>query len=77
MQSSSLRVNQRTKSRLERLKVHPRESYDRVIDRLIDSYQDDEPLTGEEIEGIEEALRDLKDGRTYTHEQVKKKLGLS
>ena len=30
-----------------------------------------------EIEGIEEALRDLKEGRTYTHEQVKKKLGLS
>ena len=77
MQTSSLRVNPRTKSRLEKLKVHPRESYDRVIDRLIDSYQDDEPLTEEEIRGIEEALRDLKEGRTYTHEQVKKKLGLS
>jgi predicted transcriptional regulator len=77
MQTSSLRVNPRTKSRLERLKVHPRESYDKVIDRLIDSYQDDEPLTEEEIEGIEEALQDLKAGRTYTHEQVKKKFGLS
>jgi len=77
MQTSSLRVDQKTKSRLEKLKVHPRESYDRVIDRLIDSYHDDEPLTDEEIEGIEEALQDLKEGRTYTHEQVKKKLGLS
>jgi len=77
MQSSSLRVNPKTKSRLEKLKVHPRESYDRVIDRLIDSYHDDEPLTEEEIEGIEEALQDLKEGRTYTHEQVKKKYGLS
>jgi predicted transcriptional regulator len=77
MQTSSLRVNPRTKSRLEKLKVHPRESYDRVIDRLIDSYQDDEPLTEEEIKGIEEAIQDLKEGRTYTHEQVKKKLGLS
>jgi predicted transcriptional regulator len=77
MQTSSLRVNPRTKSRLEKLKAHPRESYDRVIDRLIDSYHDDEPLTEEEIEGIEEALQDLKEGRTYTHEQVKKKLGLS
>jgi predicted transcriptional regulator len=77
MQTSSLRVNPKTKSRLEKLKVHPRESYDRVIDRLIDSYHDDEPLSEEEIEGIEEALRDLKEGRVYTHEQVKKKLGLS
>ncbi len=77
MQTSSLGVNPKTKSRLEKLKVHPRESYDRVIDRLIDSYHDDEPLTEEEIEGIEEALQDLKEGRTYTHEQVKKKYGLS
>ncbi|MGA2935327.1 MAG: hypothetical protein ABSD81_09260 [Methanomicrobiales archaeon] len=77
MQTSSLRVNPRTKSRLEKLKVHPRESYDKVIDRLIDSYHDDEPLTEEEIKGIEEALQDLKEGRLYTHEQVKKKLGLS
>jgi predicted transcriptional regulator len=77
MQTSSLRVNPETKSRLDSLKVHPRESYDRVIDRLIDSYHDDEPLTEEEIEGIEEALQDLKEGRFYTHEQVKKKLGLS
>jgi predicted transcriptional regulator len=76
MHTSSLRVNNGTKSRLERLKLHPRESYDRVIDRLIDSYHDGEPLGREEIEGIEEALRDLKEGRFSTHEQVKKKLGL-
>ena len=38
---------------------------------------DDEPLSEEEIEGIEKALQDLKEGRFYTHEQVKKKLGLS
>jgi len=77
MHTSSLRVNPETKTRLDRLKVHQRESYDRVIDRLIDSYHDDEPLSAEEIEGIEEALRELKEGRFYTHEQVKKKLGLS
>ncbi len=77
MHTSSLRVSPDTKSRLDRLKAHPRESYDRVIDRLIDSYHDEEPLSDEEIEGIEEALRELKEGRFYTHEQVKKKLGLS
>ena len=77
MHTSSLRVNPETKTRLEKLKVHPRESYDKVIDRLIDSYHDDEPLSDVELEGIEEALRELKEGRFYTHEQVKKKLGLS
>jgi predicted transcriptional regulator len=59
------------------MKVHPRESYDRVIDRLIDSCQDEEPLSDREIEGIGEALRELREGRFSTHEQVKKKLGLS
>ena len=77
MQTSSLRVNPETKNRLDRLKAHPRESYDRVIDRLIDSYHDDEPLSDEEINGIEEALQELKEGRFYSHEQVKKKLGLT
>ena len=77
MRTSSLRVSSATRSRLDGLKLHPGESYEKVIDRLIDSYHDDELLTGEETEGIEEALNDLMEGRFYTHEQVKKKLGMS
>jgi len=77
MRTSSLRVSSATRSQLDGLKLHPGESYEKVIDRLIDSYHDDELLTGEETEGIEEALNDLMEGRFYTHEQVKKKLGMS
>ena len=77
MHSSCLRVDPETKARLDDLKVHPKESYNDVIDRLVDSFIDDEPLSDEEIQGIEEALEDLKKGRHYTHTQVKKELGIS
>lgn len=37
---------------------------------------DDEPETAEEREAVEEALRDLRAGRTVPHEEVKRRLGL-
>ena len=38
---------------------------------------DEEPLSEDEIKGIEEAREDLREGRVFTHEQVKEYLGLS
>jgi predicted transcriptional regulator len=73
----TIRVSPDTRSRLANLKEHPRESFDRVINRLIDFYEDDDPLTKEDIDAIKEALKDVKDGRTYTSEQLKKELGLT
>ena len=77
MHSSSLRIAAETKGRLDRLRVHPKESYNAIIDRLIESYTDPEPLSPEEIRGIEDALEELKQGKFSTHEQVKKELGIS
>lgn len=37
---------------------------------------DDEPETPEERAAVEEALRDLRAGRTMPHEEVKRRLGL-
>jgi hypothetical protein len=37
---------------------------------------DDEPETPEEKASAEEALRDIREGRTFSHEEVKRRLGL-
>jgi predicted transcriptional regulator len=66
-----LELNPETRNRLERMKSHPEEPYDQVINRLIDSYENEATLTREEVEEIREALRKLKEGRFFTHEQVK------
>jgi hypothetical protein len=76
MQIPCLRVNPGTKERLDKLKIHPRESYNDVIERLLSMTVDDEPLTGEDLKGIHESLVEFKSGDSITHEQIKKDLGL-
>ncbi|MCE5297666.1 MAG: hypothetical protein LLF84_01780 [Methanoregulaceae archaeon] len=72
-----LRISTDNRRRLDALKSHPRESYNDVIGRLLDQTYDTEPLTAEELNAIEESVRDIREGRIYSHEQVKKELGLS
>ena len=73
---TTIQVHRSLKSILEKLKVHPRESYEKVIERLIESGMDAEPLSEEEIKGIEDGLADIKAGRTYTTKELKKELGI-
>jgi len=73
---TTIQLQPATKARLEDLKTHPRESYDEVVNRLIECAIDDEPLSEETIAALEEAVADIKAGRVYSHEQVKKELGL-
>lgn len=37
---------------------------------------DREPLTDEEIKGIEESLEDIKAGRVYSEDEAKRMLGI-
>jgi len=71
-----LRVSEENRQKLDALKVHPRESYNDVIARLLDRVYDTEPLSGEEIDAIEESLQDIRSGRIHSHEEVKRKLGV-
>lgn len=65
-----------TKKRLEQLKITKEESMDSVISRLTNMAIDDEPLSKEEIEGIERSLRDIRAGRVYRMKDVAKELDL-
>ena len=74
---TSIQLENKTKARLDKMKVFPKESYNDVVTRLINVVEDDEGVLSEQtIKNIEEGLADIKAGRVYTSEQVKKKLGL-
>ncbi len=76
MQSStSIRVSTSVRDRLKEFKVHPNESFDDVIGRLLDNSIDEEPLSEETIHAIEESLEDLKAGRVYTLKEFRNELG--
>lgn len=74
---TSIQLENKTKTRLDKMKVFPKESYNDVVNRLINVVEDDEGVLSEQtIKNIEQGLADIKAGRVYTSEQVKKKLGL-
>jgi predicted transcriptional regulator len=76
MSPTTIQIQPEVKDRLELLKRHPRESYNEVIERLLESRIDEEPLSEEEIRGIEEALEDIRKGRIHTEEEIKREFGV-
>ena len=74
---TSIRISTDMKDKLSGLKVHPKESYEDVIKRLVESSLDDEPLSDSTIKAIEESLADIKAGRVYSLKEVAEELGLN
>jgi len=58
------------------MKLFPKETYEEVIQRLIEISKKEEGLSTETIQNIENALKDVKKGRIYSTEEVKKELDL-
>jgi predicted transcriptional regulator len=73
--ASSIYIRSDLKDQLSNLKTHPRESYSAVIERLLACAEDPIPLTQEEIAGIEESLADIKAGRIYSEDEIKREFG--
>ena len=76
MPATTIQLQADVKNSLDQLKKHPRESYNEVIKRLVESRIDEEPLSDKTIEGIEEALEDVRKGRLHTEEEIKKEFGV-
>jgi len=72
--STTIKIDEKTKAKLEHLKLHKRESYNDVIERLVTS-QDDE-LDPQTIKNIRKSLDDIEKGKVYSLSQVAKELGL-
>jgi len=73
---TTIQLDEKIRNKLEEMKVHPRETYNRVIERLIKISMEEEELSPQTIKNIELALEDVKKGRVYSTEEVKKKLGI-
>ena len=83
---TTLQIDNELKERLNHLKIHPRESYNDLISRLIDSYSPDvasreslietlEILSDPEMmRGIARGLEDIKTGRMKALDQISREL---
>ncbi|MGB9927426.1 MAG: DUF7557 family protein [Methanosarcina sp.] len=74
--TTTICIDPKVKSMLDGLKIHKNESYSSVVERLVKMAYDEEPLSDEEIKGIEESLENIKAGRVYSEKEAKKTLGI-
>jgi len=74
--ASTIYIREDLKERLRELKRHPKESYNDVIERLVNLSVDHEPLNAEAIKGLEEALDNIKHRRLYSEEEVMAEFGV-
>ena len=69
-------LDPKTKESLKELKNFPSESFNSVIERLINEAYDNMPLSDETIRKIEEGLKEYKEGKYYSIEEVAEELGI-
>ncbi|MCC4771621.1 hypothetical protein FXV91_16045 [Methanosarcina sp. DH2] len=74
--TTTICLDPKVKEMLKSLKRHPEESYNSVVERLVNTAVDSEPLSEETIKKIEKGLKDIKEGRYYTEEEVAAELGI-
>lgn len=70
---TTIQIGDELKAELVKRKLSDRDTYEDVIWDLV---EDTMELSEETKRNIEKSIDDFKHGRNYTHEQVKKKLGL-
>ena len=76
MEKTTIQINLETLERLRALKNFERQSYDEVLNGLIDNCEE-ESLSKEEINEIQKGLEDIKRGRVYPIESVARELGIT
>ena len=74
--ATTIQLQPETKSRLDTLKTHPRESYDETLNRILDAFFDPEPLSEETLQEIEESIADMRAGRGRPFEEYARERGL-
>ena len=75
MEKTTIQINLETLKRLKYLKNFERQSYDEVLNSLID-YSEEESLSEKEVEDIKIALENVKKGKIKPIEQIAKELGI-
>ena len=75
MKKTTIQIDKNTLERLKVFKKHDKDSYDFVLNNLLDEAEEDE-LTEEDIEDIKIALKNVKEGKVKSIENVAKELGV-
>lgn len=73
---TTIQLDKKVRDKLKELKLHPGESYNKVVERLIAIKTDEGELSEETIRGIEQSLDDIKAGQTLSMKQVKQRLNI-
>jgi hypothetical protein len=79
MEYTTIQITKITRGKLNKLKPYKRATYDEVIDALmalIPEGDDEGEYTSEFRTSLVRGLLDIKSGRTYTTEEMRKKLGI-
>lgn len=69
---TTVQLEVKTKKELENLKISERDTFNDVIENLI---EDTMELSEQTKKDIEQALKEVKEGKFVTHKEVKKQLG--
>ena len=72
--ATTIQIDRKVRDKLKQLKIHPRESYNNVVERLIELRTDEGELSEDTIRDIEKSLQDVRAGRTLSMNEVKKRL---
>jgi O6-methylguanine-DNA--protein-cysteine methyltransferase len=79
MPYTTIQITEETRKKLAKLKTYVRGTYDDVLNTLLDlvpSSDDEGEYTEEFKASLLRALSDIKHGRVYSTEEVRRKLGL-
>ena len=70
--ATTIQLSRGMKDALEAMKLHPRETYEDVLERLLEDLRE---LSEETKREIVRAIREIKAGKYRTHDQLKAELG--
>jgi predicted transcriptional regulator len=70
--ATTIQLTRKLKKTLESMKLHPRETYNDVLERILEDLSE---LNEETKREIEQAVKEIEAGKIKTHEQVKAEMG--
>jgi predicted transcriptional regulator len=71
--TTTVQIDRSLKARLDNMKLHSRESYNDVLERILEDLEDISPAA---LRRYDEISRQVKAGKYKAHEQLKRELGL-
>ena len=73
MATTTIQLSSELKRSLERMKIHPRETFNDVLERVMEDLRE---LDKQTLADVEAARADVRAGKYLTQEQVRKALGI-